>query len=85
MDKKSLSERAICTKLITPAIENAGWIIKKQVREEVFFTDGRVVVQGSLHTRGQRKITDVEAIFALSHYFISISRNNYGRSSWRIS
>jgi len=58
MDKKSFSERDVCTKLITPAIEKAGWNIKKQVREEVFFTDGRVIVQGSLHTRGKRKRAD---------------------------
>jgi type I restriction enzyme R subunit len=58
MDKKTLSERDVCTKLITPAIEKAGWNIKKQVREEVSFTDGRVIVQGSLHTRGQRKRAD---------------------------
>ena len=25
MDKKSLSERDICTKYITPSIEKAGW------------------------------------------------------------
>jgi type I site-specific restriction endonuclease len=25
MNKKSLSERAICTKFITPALESAGW------------------------------------------------------------
>jgi len=58
MDKKSLSERNVCTKYITPAIKNAGWDIHKQVREEVFFTDGRIIVQGSLHTRGKRKRAD---------------------------
>ncbi len=25
LDKKSLSERDICSKLITPAVRNAGW------------------------------------------------------------
>ncbi|WP_339710910.1 EcoAI/FtnUII family type I restriction enzme subunit R [Cyclobacterium amurskyense] len=58
MDKKSLTERDICTKFITPAIKKAGWNIKKQVREEVFFTDGRVIVQGSVYTRGKRKRAD---------------------------
>ncbi|WP_439475333.1 EcoAI/FtnUII family type I restriction enzme subunit R [Algoriphagus formosus] len=58
MDKKGLSERDICTKFITPAIEKAGWDIQKQVREEVNFTDGRIIVQGSLHTRGKRKRAD---------------------------
>lgn len=58
MHKKSLSERDICTKYITPALKNAGWDILKQIREEVFFTDGRIIVQGSLHTRGTRKRAD---------------------------
>lgn len=38
MDKKALSERDICTKFITPALERAGWDIQEQVREEVSFT-----------------------------------------------
>ncbi len=37
-DKKSLSERDICTKYINPALEKAGWNIQTQVREEVSFT-----------------------------------------------
>ncbi|WP_262917641.1 hypothetical protein [Cognataquiflexum rubidum] len=39
MHKKSLTERDICTKFITPALIKAGWDIQKQVREEVFFTE----------------------------------------------
>lgn len=58
MNKKDLSERDICTKYITPNLEKAGWDIIKQIREEVFFTDGRVIVQGKLHTRGKRKFAD---------------------------
>ncbi|MDP3472006.1 MAG: DEAD/DEAH box helicase family protein, partial [Algoriphagus sp.] len=38
--------------------KKAGWDIQKQIREEVFFTDGRIIVQGSLHTRGTRKRAD---------------------------
>lgn len=38
--KKNLSERDICTKYITPAIEKGGWDLKRQVREEVSFTAG---------------------------------------------
>jgi hypothetical protein len=34
------SERDICTKFITPAIQQAGWDIHTQVREEVSFTKG---------------------------------------------
>lgn len=50
LDKKSLSERDICTKFITPAIYQAGWTLQ-QFREEVQITDGRVVVRGSLAAR----------------------------------
>jgi type I restriction enzyme, R subunit len=58
MNKKSLTERDICTKFIHPAIEKAGWNMKRQVREEVFFTDGRIIVQGKLYARGKRKRAD---------------------------
>jgi type I restriction enzyme R subunit len=58
MNKKELSERDICTKFITPAIVDAGWDLMKQIREEVFFTDGRIIVQGKLHTRGKGKKAD---------------------------
>ncbi len=43
IDKKALSERDICTKYITLAIVNkAGWDLHTQIREEVYFTKGRV-------------------------------------------
>ena len=58
MDKKQLSERDICTKFITPALEKAGWDIITQVREEFPLTKGRVIVRGKLHTRGQAKRAD---------------------------
>jgi type I restriction enzyme R subunit len=58
LSKKHLSERDICTKYITPAIKSAGWDIKKQVREEVSFTDGRIIVRGQQHTRGKKKRAD---------------------------
>lgn len=58
MNKKSLSEQDICTKFITPALKRAGWDIHTQVREEVTFTDGRIVVRGRLHSRGRRRRAD---------------------------
>ena len=58
MSKKSLSERDICSKFINPAISKSGWDIRTQIREEVSFTDGRIIVQGQLHTRGKRKRAD---------------------------
>lgn len=50
LDKKSLSERDICTKFITPAIQRAGWLLH-QFREEVKLTDGRVMVRGQIAAR----------------------------------
>lgn len=58
MDKKSLSERDICSKFISPAIAMAGWDIQKQVREEVSFTKGRIIVRGKLHSRGESRRAD---------------------------
>jgi type I restriction enzyme R subunit len=42
MNKKQLSERDICTKYITPALELAGWDVLTQIREEFPLTKGRV-------------------------------------------
>ncbi|MBW4561821.1 MAG: DEAD/DEAH box helicase family protein [Mojavia pulchra JT2-VF2] len=58
IDKKSLSERDICTKFITPALTNRGWDINTQIREEVTLTKGRVIVRGKLASRGQQKRAD---------------------------
>jgi type I restriction enzyme R subunit len=58
MNKKELSERDICTKFITPSIVKAGWNIESQVREEVYFTDGRIYVRGNSAARGKRKFAD---------------------------
>ena len=57
-DKRNLSERDICTKFITPALEQAGWDKMDQIREEVTFTAGRVIVRGKLVTRGKAKRAD---------------------------
>src|ERR1035437_1056274 len=56
--KKDLSERDICTKFILPARVKAGWDVEKQIREEVFFTDGRIFVKGNKTVRGERKRAD---------------------------
>lgn len=58
LDKKSLSERDICTKFITPAIVKAGWDASTQFLEEVSFTDGKIYVRGKLHSRGTAKRAD---------------------------
>lgn len=58
IDKKSLSERDICTKFITPAITKSGWDLNTQLLEEVSFTDGKIYVRGKLHSRGKAKRAD---------------------------
>ena len=58
MDKKGLTERDICTKFITPALRTAGWDEMVQIREEVSFTKGRIIVRGKLVSRGKGKRAD---------------------------
>ena len=58
MDKKKLTERDICSKFINPALQRAGWDMLNQVREEVSFTAGRIIVRGRLHARGTRRRAD---------------------------
>jgi type I restriction enzyme, R subunit len=58
LDKKTLSERDICTKFVTPAIKGAGWDVQSQIREEVTFTAGRIKVRGKLVARGKAKRAD---------------------------
>ena len=58
MSKKAFSERDICSKYITPALLEAGWDLHTQIREEVSFTKGRIIVRGKLHTRGEQKRAD---------------------------
>ena len=58
MNKKQLSERDICTKFITPALRQAGWNEMTQLREEVSFTKGRIIVRGKMVRRGEAKRAD---------------------------
>ncbi|HWB02774.1 MAG TPA: DEAD/DEAH box helicase family protein [Verrucomicrobiales bacterium] len=61
MDKKALTETDIRTKFITPAITGANgekWHVMTQIREEVFFTKGRVIVRGKTVKRGESKKAD---------------------------
>jgi type I restriction enzyme R subunit len=58
LGKRQLSERDICTKFITPALEKAGWDISTQIREEYSLTKGRIIVRGKLTTRARHKRAD---------------------------
>ena len=56
-NKKDLSEQEIRTQFITPAIQQAGWE-PSQIREEWYFTKGRLIVRGKFVTRGRAKYAD---------------------------
>lgn len=58
MNKKQLTEADIRTKFILPAIEKSGWDREKQIREEKYFTDGRIYVYGKTTKRGKPKKAD---------------------------
>ena len=61
MNKKDLTEADIRTKFITPALVGANgdkWNVMTQIREEVYFTKGRVIVRGKTVKRGEAKKAD---------------------------
>lgn len=61
MNKKALSETDIRSKYITPALcghGGAGWDLMTQIREEAYFTKGRVIVRGKMVRRGEAKKAD---------------------------
>jgi len=61
MNKKGLSEADIRTKFITPALtglHREKWDLMSQIREEIYFTKGRVIVRGKAVQRGEAKKAD---------------------------
>ena len=58
MNKKDLTEADIRTKFITPAIIASGWDLMSQLREEAYFTKGRVMVRGKTVARGEANKAD---------------------------
>jgi type I restriction enzyme R subunit len=61
MNKKELTEADIRTKFITPALVGADgqkWNVMTQLREETYFTKGRVIVRGKTVKRGEAKKAD---------------------------
>ena len=55
VNKKDMTEQDIRTKYITPAILSAGWDRDLQMREEVSFTNGKVIVRRKTVKRGEKK------------------------------
>ena len=62
MNKKDLSERDICSKYITPALQQSGWDLMDQVREEVTFTAGKIYIKGKKHARGKKREQIISSI-----------------------
>lgn len=58
MNKNHLSEDDISVKFITPALHQAGWDEETQIRRQVSFTKGRIIVRGKLVSRGKAKKAD---------------------------
>jgi type I restriction enzyme R subunit len=61
MNKKALTEADVRTKFITPALIGANgekWNVMTQIREEAYFTKGRVIVRGKTVKRGEAKKAD---------------------------
>ena len=58
INKKELKEQEIRTLFITPALNKSGWEVLNNMREEFYFTDGRVFVAGSQHSVGEGKKAD---------------------------
>ena len=58
VNKKELKEQEIRTMFITPALKERGWELLKNMREEYYFTDGRVIVAGSQHSVAEGKKAD---------------------------
>lgn len=53
-----MTETDISTKFITPAIVEAGWDLHTQIKQEYFFTDGRILVRKKMSSRGTKKRVD---------------------------
>ncbi len=67
MNKKLLTEADIRSKFITPAIVAPGkWDLMTQVREEAYFTKGRVIVRGKSVKRGEAKKADYILYYKLN-------------------
>lgn len=58
LNKKELKEQEIRTMFITPALKERGWEVGVNMREEYFFTDGRVHVIGKEHSVAEGKKAD---------------------------
>jgi type I restriction enzyme, R subunit len=82
MNKKALTEADIRTKFITPALVGANgdkWDLMTQVREEVYFTKGRVIVRGKTVKRGVARRADYILVYKpnIPLALIEVKDNNH--------
>lgn len=73
---KRLSEEDIKNRYITPAIEKSGWTknqtrMEYSIRENLQFTDGKIIIKGKSAKRGTRKSADY-LLFHHSNYPLAI-------------
>ncbi len=80
VNKTDLSERDIITKFIIPSLVKAGWNVETQIREEVFFTDGRIYVKGNKTARGERKRADIVLYYKANIPIAIIEAKDYSHS-----
>ena len=83
MNKKALTEAEIRTQFITPALVGANgdkWDLMTQVREEVYFTKGRVIVRGKMVKRGVARRADYILVYKpnIPLALIEVKDNNHG-------
>lgn len=83
MNKKELTETDIRTKFITPAIVGASgdkWNLMTHMREEIYFTKGKVIVRDKTVMRGEAKKADYLLLYKpnLPIAVIEAIDNNHG-------
>ncbi|WP_321277149.1 EcoAI/FtnUII family type I restriction enzme subunit R [Thiomicrorhabdus indica] len=57
--KNNMSEAEIISKFILPAIQEVGWDLMTQIRQEVKLRDGKVIVRGQVAARKKVKSADI--------------------------
>jgi type I restriction enzyme R subunit len=67
----TLSEENISVKYITPALTGSRWDEAVQIRRQVSFTNGRIIVRGRLVSRGKAKKADF--ILYYQHFPIAVA------------
>jgi len=76
VNKKELTEQEIRTRIITPAIQKAGWELV-QIRENYSITKGRIIARGGICKRDEAKFADY-VLFYKPHIPLAIveAKNN---------